>query len=243
MAASTSSEESMSMCIPCEFTAAASRCGTAGGRLLAAAVLSLCMAPVQAQDPRERAVDAALADGVTTVVGVAASGGAIHPAGAVLATALKAVTFRRARELPEAEQPAAYAAASAMWMGGAASNICLTAVLLTGGGFAPACLAVGAAWGLKTWQDSEHERRYWERCTILRQFAVRQKIRCVYVPPGLQAAATKAPARAGARQQPTPPRAAAPHGVARRAAAQRTAAATTPPFASPFASPYEVQAP
>jgi len=164
----------------------------------ALALLSaLAATAARAQDQREQAVQAAVADGMTTAVGVAATAGAINPVGALLTTAGKAITFHRASTLPEAEQPAAYAAASAMWIGSAVSNVCITAVVLTGGGFAPACLALGAAWGFKTWDDSEAERRYWERCAILRQFALRQAIPCAYVPPGQRAALQQAAAKDG----------------------------------------------
>ena len=165
------------------------------GRLLAAAMLSMGLPLAGAQDQHGQAMDAALADGMTTAVGVAASGGLINPVGPLLATAMKAVTFHRASALPEAEQPAAYAAASAMWRGGTASNVCITAVFLTGGGFAPACLALGAAWGFKNWNDSEHERNFWERCAIVRQFARQQTVRCVYGPGPQQATANVPPAR------------------------------------------------
>jgi len=207
----------------------------AAARCFALAALSL-PATLPAQDHRERAVDAALADGVTTAVGVAASGGLINPVGPLLATAMKAVTLQRASTLPETEQPAAYAAASAMWMGGTVSNVCITAVLLSGGGLAPACFAVGAAWGLKAWQDSEHERRYWERCAILRQFAVRQKVPCAYVPPSQQPA-TKAAAALPAKKA----------AAAGPASSRRTRAKQEPPPPPPAAPQltvsYEVEAP
>lgn len=166
-----------------------------GPSFVVAAALALAMSCANAQNQKEQAVNAAFADGITTAVGVAASGGVINPVGPLLTTAMKALTFQRASELPEVEQPAAYAAASAMWMGGTVSNVCITAVFLSGGGFAPACLAVGAAWGLKSWDDSEHERRFWERCAIVRQFAVRENVECVYVP-GKLALAKETPARA-----------------------------------------------
>ncbi|HET8746727.1 MAG TPA: hypothetical protein VFM98_14060 [Ramlibacter sp.] len=188
-------------------------------RIVAAIVSALLAAPAaQAQDQREQAVQAAVADGMTTAVGVAATAGAIHPVGALLTTAGKAYTFHRASTLPETEQPAAYAAASAMWMGSAVSNVCITAVFLTGGGFAPACLALGAAWGLKTWDDSEDERRYWERCAILRQFALRQAIPCAYVPPGQRAALVQASVEESAAHE------AAEREVATQEAANRDAA-------------------
>jgi hypothetical protein len=171
------------------------------GRLLALGVLALGVATARAQDQREQAMDAALADGVSTAVGVAASGGLINPLGPLLATAMKAVTLQRAGTLPETEQPAAYAAASAMWKGGTASNVCITAVFLTGGGFAPACLALGAAWGVKSWNDSEHERRFWERCAIVREFARGQPVKCVYGPPAQAAAVDEGAAKQAARRK------------------------------------------
>ncbi len=193
-----------------------------------AATLALAAAlaapTARAQDQREQAVQAAVADGMTTAVGVAATAGAINPVGALLTTAGKAITFHRASTLPEAEQPAAYAAASAMWMGSAVSNVCITAVALTGGGFAPACLALGAAWGFKTWDDSEAERRYWERCAILRQFAVRQTIPCAYVPPGQRAALQQASAQRPSARQAGAKRGAVPKPVANAGALKTVAA-------------------
>jgi hypothetical protein len=179
--------DAMRKVITCRF--ASSRRRGDALRLLAATALVLALAPAHALGPREQAMDAALADGMTTAVGVAASSGVINPVGGLLTIATKAVTFHRASTLPESEQPAAYAAASAMWLGSAVSNACITAVFLSGGGFAPACLALGTAWGLKTWGDTEHERRFWERCAIVRQFAIGQEVECVYAPSAREAAA------------------------------------------------------
>jgi hypothetical protein len=202
-----------------------------GMSFLVAPALALAMGAVCAQNQKEQAVNAAFADGITTAVGVAASGGLINPVGPLLTTAMKALTFQRASELPETEQPAAYAAASAMWMGGTVSNVCITAVFLSGGGFAPACLAVGAAWGLKNWDDSEHERRFWERCAIVRQFAVRENIECVYVPGKL----------ALARETPAKPGKAKP---GQRATTLILTPTTTPPAAPPVSpAAHEVEAP
>ncbi|GAB3665303.1 hypothetical protein [Ramlibacter alkalitolerans] len=204
------------------------------GGLLACGALALGPVPARAQDPHEQAVDAAFADGVTTAIGVAASGGVIHPVGPLLATAMKAVTFHRASTLPETERPAAYAAASAMWRGGTASNVCITAVFLSGGGFAPACLALGAAWGVKSWNDSEHERRFWERCAILRQFAQRQTVRCIYGPPvpeGAQHEALAAPATHRKVKATLP------------APRQELLLQASAPAPAPLAVSYEVEAP
>ncbi|GAB3768102.1 hypothetical protein GCM10028796_31070 [Ramlibacter monticola] len=208
--------------------AAFRRRGGAAARRLAGAVLALGVAPAFALDPRENAVEAALADGMTTAFGVAASSGAINPLGGLLTIATKAVTFHHASTLPETEQPAAYSAASAMWLGSAVSNVCITVVFLTGGGLAPACLALGAAWGLKTWDDTEHERRFWERCAILRQFAVQQDVQCVYAPPAKDAAtelaATQDAPQDSAWREPLPPVAAPRPAVAKQAAPRQVPA-------------------
>ena len=208
--------------------AAARRRGGSAARLLAGTALALGLAPAFALDPRENAVEAALADGMTTAFGVAATSGAINPLGGLLTIAGKAVTFHHASTLPETEQPAAYSAASAMWLGSAVSNVCITVVFLTGGGFAPACLALGAAWGLKTWDDTEHERRFWERCAILRQFAVQQDVQCVYLPPPKDASTELAGSpdapEVGAWTEAVPPVAAPRPAVAKQAAPRLVAA-------------------
>lgn len=208
---------------------------------------ALAATAAPAQEQREQAVQAAVADGMTTAVGVAATAGAINPVGALLTTAGKAITFHRAGTLPEAEQPAAYAAASAMWMGSAVSNVCITAVVLSGGGFAPACLALGAAWGFKTWNDSEEERRYWERCAILRQFALRQTIPCRYVRPGQRAALQQASARGPSAPHGVVKTVAAKQGAPKRSGRQRAlaaqAAAPAPAPARLFVPPHEFEAP
>ncbi|MEJ8838773.1 hypothetical protein [Ramlibacter sp. AN1133] len=207
------------------------------GKLVAVALLALGLLPARAQDQRGQAMDAAVADGVTTAVGLAASGGLINPLGPLLATAMKAVTFHRASTLPETEQPAAYAAASAWWQGGTVSNVCITAAFLTGGGIAPACFALGAAWGMKTWNDSEHERRFWERCEIVRQFAQRQPVRCVYGPAAREAALHEAaPRQAAGRKAPAKPPARKQELVLQAFAP----AAAAPPV---LAAPHEVEAP
>jgi hypothetical protein len=196
------SEVAMCKGNPRKFAAVLRRRSIAAGRLLAGAALALGLSPLAAQNQRERAVDAAFADGLTTAVGVAAAGGAINPVGPLLATAMKAFTLQRASQLPEVEQPAAYALASAMWEGGTVTNVCIAAVFLSGGGFAPVCLAAGAAWGLKSWDDSEHERRFWERCAAVRLFAVRENVECVYAPGKLALARETPPAQAHGKPRP-----------------------------------------
>lgn len=153
------------------------------GPLLAALVVSAVLHPARAQQAEEKAREGAIADGLSTAMGLAAHIVDVHPLIPIASIGMKAATFHYAESMPEAEQPATYAFAAATWQGAAANNLCMTAVLLSGGSILPACVALGVAWGLKTWNDSEHERRFWERCAVLREFTDNPKLPCVYKPP------------------------------------------------------------
>jgi hypothetical protein len=119
-------------------------------------------------------------------VSLVARAAKLNPQGPLLAIGMTTAVFRYAESLPDAEQPAAYAFAASFWQGSAANNLCLTVAVLTGGTFTPVCIALGAAWGMKTWEDSEHERRFWERCALLREFSDQRDLQCVYTPPDKQ---------------------------------------------------------
>jgi hypothetical protein len=152
-------------------------------RLAAAALASMAFCSAHAQDVSDQAFHAAIADGVSTAAGIAAGAAELNPLGPVLAIGMKAAVFQYAKTLPDVEQPAVYAAAASIWGGAAASNVCVTAAVLTGGSFAPACIALGLAWGVKTWRDSENERLFWEGCAMLRQYANEPDLKCIYTPP------------------------------------------------------------
>jgi hypothetical protein len=153
------------------------------GKLLAAAVLSATFFSPNVQAAEEEARNAAIADGLSTAVGLAAGAVELNPLGPILGMGMKAALFYYAKSLPDTERPAVYAKATAVWSGAAANNLCITASILTGGSFAPACLVIGAAWAMKTWQDTEHERLFWEGCAMLRQYANEPSLECVYSAP------------------------------------------------------------
>jgi hypothetical protein len=156
----------------------------AAGRKLATAVaLSTALCSAQAQNGKEQANNAAIADGFTKVVSLAVGASDLNPVTSILSIGVSAAVFQYADGLPETERPRAYAAATSLWQGAAANNLCLTAAFLTGGSFTPACVALGLAWAMKTWDDTEHERRFWERCAILREFSDQPEFPCVYTPP------------------------------------------------------------
>ena len=147
-------------------------------KVIVAAALSAALCTAQAQESRAQARTGAVADSVTSVVGVAA-GAPVNPLLPVLGAAVKAATFHHAESLPETERPRAYAMAAAGWQGSAAGNACAAVSVLSGGAFLPACIVVGVGWGWETWTASELERRDAERCAARRASARKPKLRCI----------------------------------------------------------------
>lgn len=172
--------------------------GMAGWRRLGvAAALVAAMGAAHAdggvkEQAREQAKGAILADGLSTAAGLAAGAAEMNPLGPVLSIGVKFAVMEYAKTLPDTEQPAVYAMAASLWSGAAANNVCVTAALLTGGSFAPACIALGVAWGMKAWQESAREREFWEGCALLREYAKDPALACVYTP-GENPVAGKAP--------------------------------------------------
>jgi hypothetical protein len=149
-------------------------------RAIVASAFWAVVGAAHAQEAKSQAQAGAVADGVSSVVGIAA-GAPLNPVLPVLGAAFKAATFQHAESLPEAERPRAYAMAAASWQGSAAGNACAAASVLSGGAFLPACVVVGVAWGWKTWKTSERERQDAERCAALRPSARKSKSRCPVV--------------------------------------------------------------
>jgi len=162
-------------------------------KLLLAAVLVAAGGAAQAQDAKTQAQTGAVADGVSSFVGIAA-GAPVNPLLPVIGLGFKAATFQHAESLPETERPRAYAFAAAGWHGSAAGNICAAASALTGGSFLPACVVIGVAYGWKTWNVSERERMDAQRCAAQRASKHKPKLRCtpskVRMPPAPVQAST-----------------------------------------------------
>lgn len=146
-------------------------------KLVLAAALSAAPWLALAQEARDQAHTGAVVDGVSSFVGVAA-GAPLNPLLPVLGVAFKAATLRHAESLPETERPRAYSLAAAGWHGSAAGNVCAALSAISGGSFLPACIAVGVAWGWKTWTATERERQDAERCAALRAAPGKSKLRC-----------------------------------------------------------------
>jgi hypothetical protein len=147
-----------------------------------AAVLATSFFSAHAATAEDNAWGGAIADGVSTAVGLAAGAAELNPLGPVLAIGVKVAVMQYAKGLPDTERPAVHAAAASLWQGAAVNNVCVAASILSGGSFAPVCIVAGVAWGYKTWTDSEQERQFWEGCAMLRQYAGTPDLPCVYTP-------------------------------------------------------------
>jgi hypothetical protein len=149
-----------------------------------AALLCAAATCASAQELEQSARSAAVADTASTALGLAAGAVELNPLGPVLSIGMKAAYLNYAETLPEPEKAVALAASSSIWSGAAANNLCVVAAILTGGAFAPACIVVGVAWGLRAWRQTEHERQFWtEGCPMLRAYAEMPDLVCVYTAP------------------------------------------------------------
>lgn len=172
-------------------------------QVIVAAALSAALCAAHAQEAKAQAQAGAVADGVSSVAGIAA-GASLNPLLPVVGAAVKAATLKHAESLPEAERPRAYALAAAGWQGSAAGNACAAVSVLSGGAFLPACIGVGVGWGWKTWSASERERQDAERCAALRASARKPKLRCPLVRRRIERAAAPTPNFMTAQEFGTP---------------------------------------
>jgi hypothetical protein len=149
-----------------------------------AALLCAAATCASAQELEQSARSAAVADTASTALCLAAGAVELNPLGPALSLGMKAAYMKYTDTLPEPEKAVALAASSSIWSGAAANNLCVIAAIATGGAFAPACIVVGVAWGLRAWQQTEHERQFWtEGCPMLRAYAEMPDLVCVYTAP------------------------------------------------------------
>lgn len=160
-------------------------------KLVVTAALAAGFCSAQAQEAKDQAGNAAIADGLSTAAGIAAGAVEMNPLGPIMAIGMKVVAMKYVESLPDVEQPKGYATMASVWSGAAANNVCIAASILTGGSFAPACIAIGVAWGMKTWNDTEYERQFWEGCAMLRVYAEKPDLPCIYTAPQPQVIVTE----------------------------------------------------
>lgn len=135
-------------------------------RALAALLLALCLHAHA--DTSERAQNAAIADVATTAGALVLGATEANPLG-LLTLPMKIVLLQYAETLPDGEKQSTQEWMHALWMGAAANNACVIVAILTGGAFAPACIAAGIAAGAYRWKQSEGEREFWWLCAQEKQ--------------------------------------------------------------------------
>ena len=107
---------------------------------LVALLLAFCLT-VHA-GPAEQAQQSAAADVVTTGVGLSLGAAEANPLGLALIP-LKLIALDYAAGLPDGEKQTTQHALNALWTGTASNNLCIIAMLVTGGMLAPVCVAIG----------------------------------------------------------------------------------------------------
>ena len=148
-------------------------------RALAAILLALCLHAHA--DTAERAQNAAIADVVTTGAALALGAVEVNPLG-VVTIPLKIAILSYVETLPDGEKQQNQSAVGAMWSGAAANNLCVLIAIVTGGTFAPACIAAGLVYGVHRWNDSEMEREFWWLCAQEKQS--NPAMTCQFTKPG-----------------------------------------------------------
>lgn len=111
----------------------------------------------------DRATEAAIEDLATTGVGIALGAAEMNPAGLVVIP-LKFALLSHAESLPDGDKQHQKSVIASVWRGAAANNVCVIASIVTGGTFAPACVAIGLIAGVHEWQAGADERTFWRIC-------------------------------------------------------------------------------
>ncbi|MCM2252168.1 MAG: hypothetical protein NDJ19_07400 [Ramlibacter sp.] len=154
------------------------------GRRLALQGLSLLAAltylPDYGQTLEEQAQQAAVADGVSTLGGLALGAAEANPLGLISVFA-KIPMLAYVRTLPPDQQAEWHATYGAVWGGTAANNICIAVAILSGGVLAPLCPIVGMAWGMNKWNESAMERELWAICREERAYWNNPHMTCGFI--------------------------------------------------------------
>lgn len=128
----------------------------------------------------ERDQTAAIADVATTGAALALGATEANPLG-LLTLPLKLWLISYSDDLPDGEKQSTKAFMSSTWTGAAANNLCVIAAILTGGAWAPACVAVGVVTGVTYWRSTEEERAFWLLCAEER--IANPRLGCSYTKP------------------------------------------------------------
>jgi len=113
--------------------------------------------PAKADDLRDTATAAQIADVGTTAIGLALGAAEANPLG-LLTLGAKAVAHQRISAAPAVEQPRLWGLYGAFGWGAAANNLCVIGTVASGGSLAPVCPLLGLVVGKAAWDSSSAQR-------------------------------------------------------------------------------------
>lgn len=128
----------------------------------------------------KKASNGVLGDCGTTFVGLLLGAVELNPINPVLGCGLRKVILDSTKELSLEERAQLDAMNAAVGNGATANNVCIVAAIITGGTFAPACIAVGFTMGMNSWQQMREETEFWGICSRMRK--EKPFLHCVYKP-------------------------------------------------------------
>jgi hypothetical protein len=159
------------------------------GYFAAIALLVGLLTGCASMDVEDRALAGQGADISSTAIGLAVGAAEANPLGIGL-LAVKAISYHHIKSAPPEQQPAMWSAFGAMGWGAAVNNVCVIALIVTGGAAVALCPALGLVTGLGTYAHAAplRERAVFDAvCDAAR--ADRPGLVCVYRPQKLLALA------------------------------------------------------
>lgn len=129
---------------------------------------------------RSTASDAAVADTASTGTALAFGGIEANPLG-LLTIPLKIALLAHVETLPDAEKQDAQTTMSALWNAGAVNNVCVVAVIVSGGIASLPCIFLGAGYGVweyTTTKANQMQQEFAELCAKAKQD--NPAMRCFY---------------------------------------------------------------
>ena len=136
---------------------------------LIALLLALCLSGCAIT--RSPASDAVVADVASTGVGLALGAAEANPLGLVTIP-VKLSLLAYAENLPDGEKQQAQTMLSAVWNGAAVNNVCVIAVILTGGAASFPCILLGlgyGAWEYTSTKANQMQAEFTEMCLSARK--------------------------------------------------------------------------
>jgi hypothetical protein len=106
---------------------------------------------------KDKATSGQVADVASTVTGLALGAVEANPLG-IATLAAKVIAYDRIKKAPEIEQPALWSAYGALGWGATANNVCVIALIVSGGTAVSLCSVIGIIAGVSAYQQDETQR-------------------------------------------------------------------------------------